>query len=107
MSSFRYNSPLLLILLTTGMAAVSSFGQVTDGNLVGTVYDASGRVVPDAGVQAKNTATGITAETKSDQGGAYRFNNLQVGSYSVTVSAAGFASTQMKDLSVELNKIAT
>ena len=69
-----------------------SFGQVTDGNLVGTIYDTSGKVVPDASVGAKNTATGVIAETKSDQSGAYRFNNLPVGSYSVTVSSAGFAS---------------
>ena len=95
------------ILLTAALLAVCSFGQVTDGNLVGTIYDASGKVIPDASVGAKNTATGVTAETKSDQSGAYRFNNLPVGSYSVTVSSAGFASSQIKDLSVELNKTAT
>ena len=87
--------------------AACSFGQVADGNLVGTVYDTSGKVVPDASVGAKNTATGVLAETKSDQSGAYRFNNLPVGSYSVTVSSAGFASRELKDLSVDLNKTAT
>lgn len=96
-----------VILLTAGLSAVSSFGQVTDGNLVGTVYDASGKVIPDASVGATNTATGVTAGTKADQSGVYRFNNLPVGSYSVTVSAAGFASTQIKGLSLELNKTAT
>ena len=95
------------ILLMAALVAVCSFGQVTDGNLVGTIYDASGKVIPDASVGAKNTATGVTAETKSDQSGAYRFNNLPVGSYSVTVSSAGFASAQINDLSVELNKTAT
>lgn len=107
MSSSRYSSPLLLILLMASLLAISSFGQVTDGNLVGTVYDTSGKVVPDASVAAKNTATGVTAETKSEPSGAYRFNNLPVGSYSVTVSSAGFASTQIKDISVELNKTIT
>jgi hypothetical protein len=95
------------ILLAAVLLAVSSFGQVTDGNLVGTVYDASGKVIPNATVGAKNTATGVLAETKSDPSGAYRFNNLPVGTYSVTVSSTGFASTQIKDLSVELNKTAT
>ncbi len=111
MHSFCRASRLLrfasAILLTAGLSAVNGFGQVTDGNLVGTVYDASGKVIPDASVGATNTATGVTAETKSDQSGAYRFNNLPVGSYSVAVSAAGFAGTQIKDLSVELSKTAT
>ncbi len=107
MSSSRNAPLLLLVLLAASFLAISSFGQVTDGNLVGTIYDVSGKVVADAGVSARNTATGVLAETKSDQSGAYRFNNLPVGSYSVTVSSAGFKSSQLNDLSVELNKTAT
>ncbi len=107
MSSFRNTSLLLLIGLAATLFAMGSFGQVTDGNLVGTIYDVSGKVVPGASVGATNTATGVIAETKSDQSGAYRFNNLPVGTYSVTVSSAGFASRELKDLSVDLNKIAT
>jgi len=50
MSSSRHTSPLLLMVLTTSFLAISSFGQVTDGNLVGTIYDPSGKVVPEASV---------------------------------------------------------
>jgi len=38
------------ISLTAVVFAACSFGQVADGNLVGTVYDTSGKVVPDANV---------------------------------------------------------
>jgi len=107
MSSFRNTSLLLTIVLTTSFSMINAFGQATDGNLIGTVYDTSGRVVADAGVIAQNSATGVMAETKSDQSGAYRFNNLPVGIYGVTVSSTGFAKAQLKDLSVELNKTAT
>lgn len=111
MSSSRKASRLLrfapAILLAAALSAVCSFGQVTDGNLVGTVYDASGKVIPNASVAATNTATGVLAETKSDPSGAYRFNNLPVGIYGVTVSSAGFASTQITDLTIELNKTVT
>src|SRR5689334_6388689 len=106
MSSSREHSLLLLMLLTASLLAISSFGQVTDGNLVGTIYDASGKVIPEASIGARNAATGIIAETKSDQSGAYRFNNLPVGSYRVTVASAGFATAQ-KDLSIELNATVT
>lgn len=107
MSLSRNTSLLLLIGLAATLFAMGGFGQVTDGNLVGIIYDASGGIVQDASVEARNTATGVAAETKSDQGGAYRFNNLPVGSYSILVSSAGFASAEIKDLSVELNKTAT
>src|SRR5579864_889545 len=108
MSLSRHTAPSLrAILLTAALLAVSGFGQVADGNLVGTVYDVSGKVIPNAGVEAQNTATGVKTETKSDPSGTYRFNNLPVGNYIVTVSSAGFAGTQLKDLSVELNKTAT
>ncbi|HEY2842647.1 MAG TPA: carboxypeptidase regulatory-like domain-containing protein, partial [Bryobacteraceae bacterium] len=108
MSSSRPTTAFFLTILVLGaLFAVNSFGQAADGNLVGTVYDASGKVIPEASVAAKNMASGVVAETKSDRGGAYHFNNLLVGSYSVTVASAGFSSTQINDLSVELNKTAT
>jgi len=107
MSSSRHTSRLSPVLFAASFLAVASFGQVADGNLVGTIYDVSGKVVPNASVGANNTATGVSAETKSDPNGAYRFNNLPVGSYNLTVTSGGFANAQIKDLSVELNKTAT
>ena len=109
MLSTRQTSPSFLVTILTlaALLAVNSWAQSADGNLVGTVYDASGKVVAEASVTAKNTATGVVAATKSDQSGAYRFNNLPVGSYSVTASSAGFSGTQISDLGVELNKTAT
>src|SRR5690349_10886966 len=85
--SRRTSAFFLTIFAMAGLLAVNSFGQVADGNLVGTVYDASGKVIPEASVTAKNISTGVVAETKADQSGAYRFNNLLVGSYSVTASS--------------------
>ena len=107
MSSSRHTSRLLPVIFAASFFAVVSFGQLSDGNLVGTIYDVSGKVIANAGVDAKNTATGVIAETKSDPSGAYRFNNLPIGSYSLTVTSDGFANAQIKDLSVELNKTAT
>ena len=93
--------------MLAALLAVNGWAQSADGNLVGTVYDSSGKVIAEASVTAKNTATGVMAATKSDPSGAYRFNNLPVGSYSVTASSTGFAGTQISDLGVELNKTAT
>ena len=51
--------------------------------------------------------TGVKSSTKSDTGGAYRFNNILVGRYTVTATAPGFTTTSLKDLAVELNKATT
>ena len=39
--------------------APCTFGQTIDGNIVGTVFDATNAVVPDASVTAENVATGV------------------------------------------------
>jgi hypothetical protein len=106
-SSRQTTSCLLAIFVSAAILAVTGLGQVADGNLVGTVYDATGKIIPEASIAAKNIASGVVAETKSDQSGAYRFNDLLVGVYSVTVTSQGFSSTQINDLSIELNKTAT
>jgi len=106
-SSRQTTSCLLAIFASAAILAVTGLGQVADGNLVGTVYDATGKTIPEASIAAKNIASGVVAETKSDQSGAYRFNDLLVGVYSVTVTSQGFSSTQINDLSIELNKTAT
>ncbi len=107
MSSSRNTSRLLMLLFTSTSLVVNSFGQITDGNLIGTVYDPSGGVVATATVTVQNVSTGVTAEAKSDQSGAYRFNNLPVGAYSLTVSSDGFKKTQLNDVAVELNRTST
>src|SRR5258706_4752832 len=92
----------LLGALLTG----TTFGQAQDGNLVGSILDASGAAVPNAKVDAENIATGVKATTTTDASGVYRFNNLLVGTYKVSASASGLAQSG-RDVVVELNKTTT
>src|SRR5207302_112695 len=80
--------------------------QAISGNLVGTVFDPSGAVVPNAEVEAVNVATGVKTVTNTTSSGGYRFNNLPVGTYTVGVKAQGFASTG-KQVTLELNQTGT
>jgi hypothetical protein len=91
----------LLIFTTSG------FGQATDANLVGTIVDATGAVVPNAAVELTNEATGVKSSAKTDANGFYRFNNMPIGRYDVTASAPGFATATVKGLDLELNKNVT
>ena len=82
-------------------------GQANDGNLLGTVTDASGAAIPNANVQLEDTATGVKAAAKTDFAGLYRFNNVLIGNYTATVSADGFRPTLLKNVTIELNKNTT
>src|SRR3984893_543599 len=80
-------------LALLGLIAVSSsgaYGQAISGNLVGTVIDSSGAVVPNASVEATKIDTGITTATTTGNTGAHRFENLPVGTYRIVVKSSGF-----------------
>ena len=55
----------------------------------------------------KNEATGVEWEAVTDSYGSYRFNNLPVGGYVLTVSAEGFAAASLAGVAVALNRTST
>jgi hypothetical protein len=87
--------------------AQAVFAQATDGNLVGSVVDATGAAVPKAAIVATNKDTGIKYSATSNVAGEFRINNLPVGLYDVDASASGMASTKTTNVSVELNRTAS
>jgi len=111
MMDARYRKKLTVFSLTTMLlwftAVQQLSAQVISGDLVGTILDKSAAVVPGARVEATKTDTGVKYETKANENGEYRFNNLPVGSYSVSASAADFATSTVNGTVVELNKTST
>src|SRR5215467_9907061 len=94
-------------LFLLAVPAAQMFGQAVAGNLSGTVADASGAAVPKARVELQNTSTGTAIATTTDTDGGYRFCNLLVGTYNLTVNAAGFSNRSLKDIVIDLNKNTT
>src|SRR5580700_4268276 len=82
-------------------------GQIISGDLVGTVFDKTGAVVPNAAVVAANVETGVNYSTKANDNGEYRISNLPVGTYNVSASTPSFATTTVTGFKVELNKTST
>src|SRR4029077_13309309 len=81
--------------------------QVISADLVGVVLDKTGAVVPGATVDAVNSETGVKYNTQANENGEYRFNNLPVGTYSVSGSSSNFATTTVNNFKLELNKTST
>ena len=86
--------------------ATFGFGQATDSNIVGTVTDASGAGVTAAKVTATNKDTGVKYDTTTNLAGEYRLNNIPIGRYDVSATAAGFTTATMADVQLELNHVA-
>src|ERR1051326_1999565 len=79
------------VLFILPLAAIPAMAQATTGTLRGTVTDPNGGVIAGATVTAKNEATGTTTPAATTTGeGTFEFANLQPGTYTVTVEAAGF-----------------
>jgi Carboxypeptidase regulatory-like domain len=76
------------------------------GAVSGTVIDPNGAVIANAKVILKDTQTGVTKEAASTSGGTFLFPDLAVGSYEVTVSAAGFKTATLPSVSVSTNQTA-
>jgi hypothetical protein len=72
------------------LASACAHAQVASATLSGTVNDPSGALVPDAEVVLAQTATSWQRSTVSDARGAYIFDQVPPGPYSLTVRARGF-----------------
>ncbi len=98
----RLLSALALLLLII-LSVAPAFAQYSGGLLTGTVTDSSGAVVPGATVVATGEATGVKNSATTNANGAYRFPNLAIGSYTVTVTASGFATVTDTGVQVTVN----
>jgi Carboxypeptidase regulatory-like domain/TonB-dependent Receptor Plug Domain len=77
-------------ILALCLIAGVSWGQGTTSRIVGTVVDPSGSAVPNARVQATLESTNTSFTTTTTEAGAYVFEAMQPGSYTVSVEANGF-----------------
>jgi hypothetical protein len=96
----------VLFFLSLPMAPGAS-AQQTLGGITGTVTDSSGGVVPAATVTIVGDETKLTRTQQSNDAGRYDFVNLPIGSYTITVTRAGFQSLNIPSIQVQANRTAT
>jgi hypothetical protein len=90
----------MLLIGVCGVGVTRLGAQGATATILGTVTDASGAAVPDASVQVKNTATGITQSATSDPQGRFRVSEIGVGDYEVQASKMGFQTTVHKGITL-------
>src|ERR1700726_4222776 len=109
----RGGSVLSLVVLSVLVVTLSFVvtnqvqAQIISGDLVGTILDKTGAVVPNASIEAVNAQTGVKYTAQSNGSGEYRLKNLPVGTYYVSASSSSFSTTTINGFKVELNKTTT
>src|SRR3984885_2614522 len=98
---FRREIQLGFLLTFSLLFTIPVVGQLTTADILGTVTDSTGAVVPNATVTLNNLGTNEKRTTQSNSSGAYNFTLLPVGHYSDTVKAGGFQEAITRDLAVE------
>jgi len=88
------------LLLVLGLG-ITAFGQGS-ANIVGTVTDPSGAVVPNAKITLTNLDNGFVQTTDSNATGSYRLPGLVNGRYSLQVEQQGFKTYDKKDITLDI-----
>jgi hypothetical protein len=105
--------PKLRTFLTMVCAALmmvfcgQTSAQIVTGSVTGTVKDPSGAMVAGARCTLTDTATGISQTAISTSAGAYTFEAVLPGTYSLKVAAPGFKEYLLTGIQVHVQNILT
>src|ERR1035438_451022 len=98
----RVVASFLAAVVATFAFSLICLGQANQGSIAGTVTDQTGAVVVNAQLMAKERSTGTTYKTVSSSAGLYRFPNVNIGTYDLTVSFTGFKTVSLTGVVVQV-----
>jgi len=93
-----------IFCLAIGVGQVIGQSTVT-GGIRGKITDQQNATLPNASVTVTNTGTNQTQTVTTDEDGGYRFSNLQPGTYTIGVTASGFANFSQEKVIVEVGQV--
>src|ERR1700730_16898417 len=88
------------------LATTSAFAQTT-GQIIGTVVDAQGGVLPGVTVSATSPQLQGTRTAVTDGTGTFRFPTLPPGTYAIKANLSGFQDAGQENVMVSLDKSAS
>ncbi|MBM3739113.1 MAG: hypothetical protein FJW39_25340 [Acidobacteria bacterium] len=97
-------SPSRTALLWLAACHAPVSGQSLYGNLVGSVTDRSGGVIPESVVTITNSQTRAVRQASTGVTGAYALSTLPPGLYAVTVKAPGFRAKTIDRVAIASDK---
>lgn len=87
---------LLIMAAAWGlMGGIPAFSQATNtGTVIGQVTDPSGAVIPGAKIVLENTSGTVRLAATTNDGGNFALTTVPPGTYNITVTKSGFATTK-------------
>lgn len=102
----KFSIKFFAALFCIAIGAGQMFAQSTvTGGIRGKITDPQGAILPNASVTVTNAGTNQTQTVTTDGDGGYRFSNLQPGTYTIGVTAAGFANFSQERVVVEVGQV--
>jgi len=95
---------VLAMLMVAVWSGPNLHAQIDTGEILGTISDETGAVVPGAKVTLTNEGTNLSITTTTGADGSYTFTPIKVATYSVTVEAQGFQKTTQTHITVDINQ---
>ena len=92
--------------LLVGNSQPAAAQNATTGEIVGTVTDPAGAIVPGAKIHLRSLARNETRESETSGAGVYRFSLLSPGNYELKIETKGFES-QVRTVEVSLGATRT
>ena len=92
MTNWKQN---LVVFAAALLIAAMAWGQGATSIITGNVMDGSGAAIVGAKVTATDTGTGAQSTTTTNETGTYRFVDMPVGMYTITIEANGFRKTTL------------
>ena len=93
------------LALSLGLGTLASAQSTTQGAISGTVFDATDAAIANATVLIHNEGTNADLTLTTSGSGFYKAPQLPPGTYTVTISAAGFSSQRSSGVTVEVNLV--
>src|SRR5437868_788441 len=100
----------LAVFLTTLLlllSAPSLFAQTSMGTVTGALTDQQGAAIAGATAELTNKSTNQTRTTTANDSGIYRFDAVDLGIYSLKITAQGFRAYTATGIEIQANRIAT
>ena len=97
-------SRVFLVGISLLSFSAALMAQSDRGTVTGTILDPANATVPAAELVLRNTQTGVLATTQTTPTGNYTFTSIPVGTYDLTVKAAGFKTAVQEKLMVQIDE---
>jgi hypothetical protein len=99
----KYVEKVFLLLAAVCLTALTALAQANNGRLIGTVSSPDG-LVPNATVTITDNQTGRVRTLTTSSEGAFALPQLEVGTYTVQVTAPGFKTYTANEVKIDVGR---